>query len=89
MYSSSATFTQKSARQIAPSELKVSCYPKKKRENILGSCSQVTVKWSLRWTGGLVRLYQTTVGKRELSRKAKLFIYQSIYIPTLTYVHEL
>ncbi len=29
-------------------------------------------------------LYQTIVVKRELSRKAKLSIYQSIYIPTLT-----
>ena len=27
--------------------------------------------------------------KRELSRKAKLSIYRSIYVPTLTYGHEL
>ena len=27
--------------------------------------------------------------KRELSRKAKLSIYQSIYVPTLTYGHDL
>ncbi|KAK0140998.1 Receptor expression-enhancing protein 6 [Merluccius polli] len=34
-------------------------------------------------------LYQTVVVKRELSRKAKLSIDQSIYVPTLTYGHEL
>uniref|UniRef100_A0A3B5BGU9 Carbonyl reductase 1 n=1 Tax=Stegastes partitus TaxID=144197 RepID=A0A3B5BGU9_9TELE len=33
-------------------------------------------------------LYRTVVVKRELSRKAKLSIYQSIYVPTLTYGHE-
>jgi len=27
--------------------------------------------------------------KRELSRKAKLSIYWSVYVPTLTYGHEL
>ena len=37
-------------------------------------------------------LYRTVVVKRELSRKAKLSIYQSIYVPTLTpakciYIH--
>ncbi|KAK3518107.1 hypothetical protein QTP70_033333 [Hemibagrus guttatus] len=31
----------------------------------------------------------SVVMKKELSRKAKLSIYQSIYIPTLTYGHEL
>ena len=34
-------------------------------------------------------LYRTVVVKKELSRKAKLSIYQSIYVPTLTYGHEL
>ncbi|KAK7913154.1 hypothetical protein WMY93_013365 [Mugilogobius chulae] len=34
-------------------------------------------------------LYQTIVEKKELSRKAKLLIYRSIYVPTLTYGHEL
>ncbi|KAK0144408.1 Ankyrin repeat and sterile alpha motif domain-containing protein 1B [Merluccius polli] len=33
-------------------------------------------------------LYRTVVVKRELSQKAKLSIYQSIYVPTLTYVTE-
>jgi len=28
------------------------------------------------------------VVKRELSRKAKLSLYRSIYVPTLTYGHE-
>ncbi|KAK3521649.1 hypothetical protein QTP70_014695 [Hemibagrus guttatus] len=32
---------------------------------------------------------RSVVVKKELSRKAKLSIYQSIYIPTLTYGHEL
>lgn len=34
-------------------------------------------------------LNQSDVVKRELSRKAKLFNYQSIYLQTLTYGHEL
>ena len=34
-------------------------------------------------------LMQSVVVKKELSRKAKLSIYRSIYIPTLTYGHEL
>ena len=31
-------------------------------------------------------LYQSVVVKKELSQKAKLSIYRSIYVPTLTYV---
>jgi len=34
-------------------------------------------------------MYRSVVVKRELSRKAKLSIYRSIYFPTLTYGHEL
>ena len=33
-------------------------------------------------------LRQSVVDKRELSQKAKLSIYRSIYVPTLTYGHE-
>ncbi|KAJ8012365.1 hypothetical protein DPEC_G00041950 [Dallia pectoralis] len=33
-------------------------------------------------------LHRTVVTKRELSRKAKLSIYRSIFVPTLTYGHE-
>ena len=33
-------------------------------------------------------LHRTVVMKRELSRKAKLSIYWSIFVPTLTYSHE-
>ncbi|KAK3568242.1 hypothetical protein QTP86_002009 [Hemibagrus guttatus] len=34
-------------------------------------------------------MYRCVVVKKELSRNAKLSIYQSIYVPTLTYGHEL
>jgi len=34
-------------------------------------------------------LSQTVVVKRELSLKAKLSIFQAVYIPTLIYGHEL
>ncbi|KAK3550483.1 hypothetical protein QTP86_030724 [Hemibagrus guttatus] len=34
-------------------------------------------------------MYRSVVVKKELSRQAKLSIYQSIYVPTLTYGHEL
>ncbi|KAK3529838.1 hypothetical protein QTP86_007201 [Hemibagrus guttatus] len=33
-------------------------------------------------------MYRSVVVKKELSRKAKLSIYQSIYVPTLTYGHD-
>lgn len=36
-----------------------------------------------------MQLYWAIVAKRELSLKAKLSIYQSFYVPTLTYGHEL
>ena len=34
-------------------------------------------------------LKRSIVGERELSQKAKLSIYRSIYIPTLPYGHDL
>ena len=46
-----------------------------------------------RWIGAasavVWALYQTVVVMKELSQKAKLSIYQSVYVPTLTYGHEL
>ncbi|KAK3510172.1 hypothetical protein QTP70_026760 [Hemibagrus guttatus] len=46
-----------------------------------------------RWIGAAAAvmrsMYRFVVVKKELSRKAKLSIYQSIYVPTLTYGHEL
>ncbi|KAK3514114.1 hypothetical protein QTP70_005118 [Hemibagrus guttatus] len=46
-----------------------------------------------RWIGAaaavLPAMCWSVVVKKELSRKAKLLIYQSIYVPTLTYGHEL
>lgn len=33
-------------------------------------------------------LYQTALVKKELSPKAKLPIYVSVYVPTFTYGHE-
>ena len=46
-----------------------------------------------RWIGAasalMQALYWTVVVKRELSQKAKLSIYQSFYIPTFTYGHNL
>ena len=46
-----------------------------------------------RWIGAASAVMRTlnrsVVVKRELSRKAKLSIYRSIYVPTLTDGHEL
>ena len=39
---------------------------------------------AMRWT-----LKRSVVMKRELSQKAKLSIFRSIYVPSLTYGHEL
>ena len=36
----------------------------------------------------LQSLYRTVVTKRELSRKAKLSVFRAIFVPTLTYGHE-
>ncbi len=46
-----------------------------------------------RWIGAaaavMQALYWTVVVIRELSQKAKLSVYQLIYVPTLTFGHEL
>ena len=36
----------------------------------------------------LQSLYHTVVTKRELSQKAKIFVYRAIFVPTLNYGHE-
>ncbi|KAK3542716.1 hypothetical protein QTP70_000099 [Hemibagrus guttatus] len=46
-------------------------------------------RWSGAATAVMRSMYWSVVVKKELSRKAKLSIYQSIYVPTLTYGHEL
>ena len=38
---------------------------------------------------GMRTLKRSVVVKRELTQKAKLSIYRSIYVPTLTYGHKL
>ena len=43
-------------------------------------CTALTVMWKLKLS---------VVVKRELSQKAKVTIYRSIYVPTLIYGHEL
>lgn len=45
---------------------------------------RIGVAPAVMWTS-----YQTIVVKREKSRKAKPLIIQSIYVPILTYGHEL
>jgi len=46
-----------------------------------------------RWIGAAAAvkqaLYRTVLVKRELSRKEKLSIYSSVYVPTLTFGHKL
>lgn len=56
----------------------VDSHPKKCLDKQIGSGSAV-----------MQTLYQTIVVKSELSQKAKLSIYQSFYVPTLTYGHKL
>ena len=53
--------------------------------------SEGTMEREIGWRAAgavLHSLYRTVVTKRELSRKAKLSIYRSIFVPTLTYGHE-
>ncbi|KAI3359391.1 hypothetical protein L3Q82_002893 [Scortum barcoo] len=59
--------------------------------------TKVRERWSVRLINRRIgaasavmrSVYRTVVVKKELSRKAKLSIYRSIYVPTLTYGHEL
>ncbi|KAK3528727.1 hypothetical protein QTP70_010164 [Hemibagrus guttatus] len=44
---------------------------------------QISAAAAVMWS-----MYRSVVVKKELSRKAKLSIYQSTYVPTLTYGHE-
>ena len=46
-------------------------------------------RWIGAASGVLPALYRSIMVKKELSRKAKLSIYHSIYFPTLIYGHEL
>ena len=65
-----------------------------KESSILGLCSWVRQKWSGRLIDGLEQhrqwcgCWSGLLSWRE-SQKAKLSIYRSIYVPTLTYGHEL
>jgi len=54
-----------------------------------GKIERVMDRWIGAASAVMWALYQSIVVKRELSRKAKLSIYQSIYVPTLTYGHKL
>lgn len=50
---------------------------------------ELEVDRRIRAAGAVLQsLHRTVVMKRELSKKAKLSIYRSIFIPTLTYGHE-
>ena len=40
-------------------------------------------------SGVLRELYRTIVAKKELSNRAKLAVFNSVYVPTLTYGHEI
>lgn len=61
---------------------------------LLPQAKRLKYFWVLFMSGGQMegevdRKVWTVVVKRELSQKEKLSIYQSIYVPTLTYGHEL
>lgn len=45
---------------------------------------QISVASEVMWL-----LYETILVKKELSQKAKLLLYRSIYVPPLTYGHEI
>ncbi|KAK0132474.1 putative uncharacterized transposon-derived protein F52C9.6 [Merluccius polli] len=51
--------------------------------------SEERMEWEIDRRIVMRTLHGSVVVKRELSRKAKLSIYQSIYVPALTYGHEL
>ena len=72
----------------------MSSCPKWSSLSILGSCSRVRVQGNMRWARESEQrerfciYFATPWWWRELSQKAKLSIYRSIFVPTLTYGHE-
>ena len=47
------------------------------------------ISWRIGAAGAVLQsLNRTVVTKRELSQKAKLSVYRAIFVPTLTYGHE-
>ncbi|TWW53707.1 hypothetical protein D4764_0113540, partial [Takifugu flavidus] len=54
-----------------------------------GRMEQEIDRWISAASAVMRTLHRSVVVKRELSQKAKLSIYRSIFIPTLTYGHEL
>lgn len=82
-----------SKRWSAHSGSGTSSCPKWRSLSISGSCLRVTGEGrsTTDWcrSCSAVMLYWSVVVKRELSLKAKLVIYPAIYVPTLTYGHQL
>ena len=54
-----------------------------------GRREQETDRWIGAASAVVQTLYRSSVGKTELSQKARLSVYRSIFVPTLTYGHEL
>jgi len=72
----------------ALSRLRMSPCLKRRSLSIWVSCSRVMAGWTERWIDELGALLRSVVVKRELSRKAKLSVYWSIFVPTLSYGHK-
>ncbi len=54
-----------------------------------GSMERVIDRWIGAASAVMRSMYWSVVVKKEMSCKAKLSIYRSIYVPTLTYGYEL
>ncbi len=54
-----------------------------------GSMERVIDRWIGAASAVMRSMYRSVVVKKEMSCKAKLSIYRSIYVPTLTYGYEL
>ncbi len=53
-----------------------------------GSMERVIDRWIGAASAVMRSMYRSVVVKKEMSCKAKLSIYRSIYVPTLTYDYE-
>ncbi len=55
--------------------------------------SRGTTEWETGWrigaTGAVFLLHSTSMNKKEESQRVKLSIYQSVFVPTCTYGHDL
>lgn len=78
-----ACISTRNAEATVRCQRRGSCCPKRRSSSISGSWCENVCNEQAVWCSCII------MAKSELSRRAKLLINQSIYVPTLSYGHEL